>query len=244
MGVHENRDWALAAASVLDWWQDAGVDVVVGDETFNWFAVPEVEKSPQVASRPGPAPASPPAALPDTWEAYAAWRAGPDAPDGGWRSAAIAAEGDPAAPLMVLVDCPERDDSERLMQGRAGALFDNMLAAIGLTRADIHLAAVCLRRPTTGRLPRDTEAALGTLARHHVELLAPKKLLVMGDAASRAMLATNASPSRGRLHALNHRNGTVTHVVTSYHPRFLLEQPAAKADAWKDLLLLTEDQAS
>ena len=237
MGVYENPDWPRNAASTLDWWRDAGVDVLVEDTAFDWFAAPAVD-----ARAPAPAvSAAASDALPDTMQAFAAWRLGAAAPDAGWRGAALAAEGDPAAELMVLVDCPERDDADRLMQGRAGALFDRMLAAMGRSRADVYLAAVCLRRPTTGRMPRDTHETLARIARHHVELAAPRRLLVLGDAASRAVLATNDGAIRGRLHALNHRNGTVTHAVASFHPRFLLDQPAAKAEAWRDLMLLTKD---
>lgn len=240
MGVHENRDWMRAAASVLDWWHDAGVDLLVDDRAFDWFAAPPPVSPPPTTERHGE-PTRAPASLPETWEAFAAWRTGADTPDASWRGAVLAAEGDPAAPLMVLVDCPERDDTDRLMQGAAGALFDNMLAAIGLSRDAIHLAAVCWRRPTTGRLPRDTESALATLALHHVGLVRPQRLLVLGDAARRAVLPTSDGADRGRLHALNRKDGTVTSVVTSYHPRFLLDHPTAKAEAWRDLLLLTED---
>ena len=43
--------------------------------------------------------------------------------------------------------------------------------------------------------------------------------------------------NRGRLHGFNHRSGQ-TGVVASFHPRLLLDRPALKAEAWKDLQLL------
>ncbi|WP_288457646.1 uracil-DNA glycosylase family protein [uncultured Sphingomonas sp.] len=241
MGADQNLDWAAAAASALDWWRDAGVDVLVADEPLRWLEAPPPAPTPAIA----PATAAPaPDVLPDTLEAFAAWRLGEGAPDAGWGGVPIAASGPAGATVMILVDCPERDDRDVLMEGPVGRLFDRMLAAIGLDRAQVALAAVCARRPTTGRVPRDIEARLGTIARHHVELVAPKRLLAMGDAASRAILSMNVADARGRYHPLNHRNGTVTEVVATHHPRFLLDRPAAKTEAWRDLLMLTQEQRS
>ncbi len=243
MGADQKIDWAAHAASALDWWHDAGVDVTVGDEGFAWLETAERLAEARQAARtaPGPAtaPAIPPDALPGDAPAFAAWRIGETVPEARWGGAAIAASGPAGADLLVFVDCPERDDRELLMEGDVGRLFDRMLAAIGRSRADTGLASVCVRRPTTGRVPRDTEARLGEIARHHVALAAPQRLLVMGDAASRAILAMNVADARGRFHALNHKDGKVTQVVASHHPRFLLDRPAAKAEAWKDLLMLT-----
>ncbi len=237
MGADQNLDWTAAAASALDWWQDAGVDVLVEDERFDWLAAPVARAMPQEA-----APASvtaPAAAMPDTWDAFVAWRAGDAAPEAKWGGAAIAASGAAGADLLFFVDCPERGDREALMEGEVGRLFDRMLAAIGRSRADVAIASVCTRRPTTGRVPREIEQQLAEIARHHVALARPKRVLAMGDAATRALLATNVAEARGRLHALNHKNATIAEVVATHHPRFLLDRPAAKAEAWRDLLMLT-----
>lgn len=243
MGADQNLDWAKAAASALDWWHDAGVDVLVGDEGFDWLESAARQAAARDAARAvAPAAATSPLtheALPEDSDAFAAWRIGELAPEARWGGAAIAASGPADAELLVFVDCPERDDRELLMEGRVGRLFDRMLAAIGRSRADTGLASVCVRRPTTGRVPREIEARLGEIARHHVALAAPQRLLVMGDAASRAILAMSVADARGRFHTLNHKNGKMTQVVASHHPRFLLDRPAAKVEAWKDLLMLT-----
>ncbi|WP_341209248.1 uracil-DNA glycosylase family protein [uncultured Sphingomonas sp.] len=246
MGADQNLDWTKAAASALDWWHDAGVDVVVGDEGFAWLDSAAQQLAARQTVRPVAAEAVAAAgdALPKEAAAFAAWRVGDAAPEARWGGGAIAASGPADAELMVFVDCPERDDRELLMEGEVGRLFERMLAAIGRSRGDTALASVCVRRPTTGRVPRDVAVRLGEIARHHVALAAPKRLLVMGDAASRAILTMNVADARGRFHTLNHKNGTVTQVVASHHPRFLLDRPAAKAEAWKDLLLLTGEVES
>jgi len=229
MGADQNIDWAKAAASALEWWHDAGVDTLVDELPRDWLAAPAIEVVEQAPVAEG---------LPMALDAFLKWRTGLAAPEAGWGAAMIAACGPASADLMVLVDCPERDDRDALMSGATGRLFDRMLAAIGRSRADIHLTAVCAARPTGGRTPRETEARLGEIARHHVALVAPKRLLVMGDAASRAVLSTELAAARGRLQCFSHNGGKRIDVVASFHPRFLLDKPAAKAEAWKDLQLL------
>ncbi|WP_375270422.1 uracil-DNA glycosylase family protein [Sphingomonas sp.] len=251
MGADQKLDWGAAAASALDWWRDAGVDVVVGDAPVNWLEAknfaPASEPEPpntreQLDARAAPGgraapPATPAPALPESLAEFVTWRSGREAPDAVWAGEAIGWAGPDAPSLMVLVDCPERDDRGQLLGGEVGRLFDNMLRSIGLKRADILLASVCVRRPTTGRVPRELEQRLGEVARHHLSLAAPKALLVLGDAATRAVLGTNVAGARERLHSFNHKNGTSTQVIASHHPRVLLDRPACKSEAWKDLIL-------
>ena len=235
MGADQNIQWRQSAASALAWWDEAGVDMLVDDAARNWLAVPEAVPD---RSAPLPALAAEPDALPAVLDAFLAWRAGSAAPEAGWPGGWVAATGPATAAVMVLVDCPDRgDDSGGLLSGPAGRLFDRMLAAVGLARGEVHLAAVCAKRPTAGRTPHDLHERLATITRHHVGLVAPKRLLLLGNAASRAVLGTETREARGSLHGFNHAGGE-TGVVASYHPRFLLEKPAAKAGAWADLQLL------
>ena len=96
---------------------------------------------------------------------------------------------------------------------------------------------MCVTRPPSGRLPAEDEPALAATLRHHMVLAAPKRLIVFGNAASRALLGAEIQPARGAIHVVNHGGGKVA-AVASFHPRLLIERPAAKAEAWKDLQLL------
>jgi uracil-DNA glycosylase len=248
MGADQRLDWELAK-SALNWWRDAGVDVLVDEAPRDWLApVSEslaVERpAPTAAPRIAPAPPPVDVKLPETLDAFIAWRLSDAAPEMSWSGARIAPEGDPAARLMVLVDCPERDAPDTLLGGPAGKLFDAMLAAIGLDRATIYLAALGWCRPLGGRIPAESSARLAALARHHVQLAGPKRLLLLGNAASRALLGADVTPMRGSLQPLNHKVGQEqAGAVASYPPRFLLERPAAKAEAWRDLQLLVRGLA-
>ncbi|MBX9795621.1 uracil-DNA glycosylase family protein [Sphingomonas sp.] len=242
MGLEQKIDPALAA-SMLDWWRLAGVDTLVDEGPRNWLEAPAAPvRTPAARVQTTPAaPAALPEMLPDTLDAFIAWRLGDAAPEAGWPGARVAPLGMAGAALMVVIDCPERDDAEQLLGGAAGQLFDRMMAAIGRTRADLYLASMAAVAPASGRMPASADPRFATLLRHHVALVAPRRLLVMGNAASRALLGMDALQARGTLRAINHIGGEMTvapQAVVTFSPRFLLERPAAKAEAWKDLQLL------
>lgn len=255
MGADQNIDWAAYATSTLDWWREAGVDASIDETPRNWLqsvaiarAAAEAPSADAQSLAAAPARAAPqviaPSPMPSNLAEFEAWRVGVDAPEAGWPGKAITVEAAPGSPIMVLIDQPERDDVEAgvLMSGGVGRLFDRMLAAIGLDRSTIHLAALATKRPVSGRISPEIEVRLGEIARHHVALVAPKRLLLLGNAPSRALLGADAARMRGSLHVINADAGmiagTQTQAIASFHPRFLLERPAAKAEAWKDLQML------
>lgn len=231
MGAYQTFDPAMIA-SAIEWWRDAGVDTLVDDVPRDWLAAPVRAPAPTETT-------AQPDALPGTYEAFAAWRLGPDAPEAAWSGVSLAASGPADATVMVLVDCPDRDDGQAgaLLSGEPGVLFDRMLAAIGLSRATVHIAAVCARRPAGGRAAREIDARLGEIARHHVGLIAPERLLLLGDATSRAVLKAERVDTAGSCHVFNHKCGQ-SMVIATHHPRLLMQQPRMKAESWRDLQLL------
>jgi uracil-DNA glycosylase len=235
MGREYGHDWRNEAASALEWWRDAGVDTLVEDEPRDWLARPAPRAETAVEDRP----AATAIALPDTIEAFVEFRLSDAAPEAEWLSPRIAPTGKPGAALMVLTDMPEPEDGDTgvLMSGAPGRLLDRILAAIGESRDSVYFASLAVARPLTGRIPSEVEAQLIEYARHHVALAAPKKLLLLGQASSRVQVTTSGSASGNAEDAINGFVGNID-VVPTYHPRFLLERPAAKAEVWKQLMLL------
>ena len=219
------------AESALSWWEEAGVDVIVGEAPRDWL-------NPK-AKAPAPAAAAPPEiaaeALPADLDAFHAWLAA-----AGGR--ALVPAGDPASGLMMMTDMPSAEDSAAGMffAGETGALFDKMIAAIGHSRETIYLAAFSPVRPAAGRIDDAGVARLAEIARHHVGLAAPRALLLFGDSCSRALLGLPMTAARGRWHALETTTGPVKTLVT-IRPQDLLTQPKWKAHAWADLQLLMEE---
>lgn len=250
MGADQHIDWQTAAASALDWWREAGVDASIDEAPRNWLAAVEPPKS---AARGQAVAAAAPVVvpLPTTLAAFEAWRTGPEAPEAGWPGKPISAQGPASSDIMILIDLPEREDADSgiLMSGPAGRLFDRMLAAIGRDRDSVYLVPVCATRPVAGRIAPEIEERLNEVARHHVMLAAPRRLLLLGNAPTRALLGADATRARGRLHSVSLGGGQASGIgsdipiqaVASFHPRFLIERPAQKAEAWKDLQMLIGD---
>jgi DNA polymerase len=236
MGADQNHNWQSSIASALEWWHDAGVDCEVDDAPRDWLArMPVADALPNAvreAVAEGPK-------LPESLEEFAVWRLGAAAPEAGWPGQALGTQGEVASGLMILVDMPDRDDEAAgaLLAGSAGKLFDRMLAAIGRDRQSVYLTALSAKRYPAGRVSDEIGQKLEALIRHHLLLAAPKRVLALGNAASRALTGMDVANARGNLRVVNHEGGT-SEVVASFHPRFLLERPAAKADAWKDLKML------
>lgn len=229
---------ALTAQSLLGWWRDAGVDTLVDEAPRDWLAEPR----PAAVTSTPTVPHSTPEALPQTLLAFRTWiEEAETLPDGSTKGRRIFPEGDAASGLMILVDMPEPADSVAgtLLSDEAGRLFDRMLATIGRERGSVWLGSLVLARPAGGRIDPERAEAIGAFAKHHVVLARPRRLLLMGQAASRAVLGMELVAARGRLHAVNH-GGVTMEAVATFAPRFLIQNPQRKADSWRDLRLLIE----
>lgn len=218
------------AASALDWWEEAGVDIIVGETPRDWL---------DAKAKAAPAPAAPaPAPLPDTLDGLRDWLAtSADLPFATPAAARAAPVGDPASGLMVLVDMPSADGG--LLSGEAGALFDKMLAAIGRTRETIYLAPLSPVRTPSGAIDEASAARLAEIARRHIALAAPKALLLFGDICGKALVGAPVAGARAKWHEIDTQAGPIKALVT-IRPEKLLTQKALKALAWADLQMLRE----
>lgn len=235
MGADQHISWHEATASALEWWSDAGVDTLVEDELRDWFAAPAAPVRPLAVT------SSPAADLPpDTLDAFLAWRMGDAVPEASWNAERVPVVAQKNPSLLILTDLPEPDDSAEAgwMTGPVGVLLDRMLAAIGEVRETVVVAGIAHARPLTGRIPADAQGTLEELARRLVTLVAPRRLLLFGAEPCRALLGPDGS--RGGLRTLNH-GGIACPTIATFHPRFLLERPLAKAETWRHLQLLIRE---
>ena len=144
----------------------------------------------------------------------------------------------PGAPWLFVGEAPgaEDDATGEAFGGAAGALLDGMLQALGLQRGvNASLLSVVRCRPLAGRAPSppECEACLPYLQRQ-LALLQPQVVVALGKTASQQLLgsAFNLGSLRGKVHAVQGRA-----LVATYHPDYLLRNPAEKARAWADLCL-------
>lgn len=159
------------------------------------------------------------------------------------RTNAVFGEGSPRPRLVVVGEAPgaEEDRTGRPFVGRAGQLLDRMLAAIGLSRdRDVYICNVLKCRPPNNRSPRPDEAAAcrpWLLAQ--LEALDAPVLLAVGSHAARLLLRTERGITalRGRFHTTPEGR----RVMPTFHPAYLLRNPAAKREAWEDLQKVAAD---
>ena len=119
------------------------------------------------------------------------------------------------------------------MAGDAWLLATRMLAAIGIEADAAYLATLSCFDAPGARLDGANLERCAELARDHVRLAKPRRLLLLGDAAAKALTGQPLGSARGRVHRIEG-----VRAVATFHPRWLLQRPSDKALAWKDLLLL------
>lgn len=148
----------------------------------------------------------------------------------------VFSDGTAGAPVMVIGEAPGRDEDRegRPFVGRAGQLLDKMLGSIDLSRQEtVYITNVLPWRPPQNREPRAEEMAMMTpFLKRHVELAAPKLIILMGNVSCEAVLG-----KRG-ITRLRGNWGEVwgVPVIPMFHPAYLLRQRAEKRKAWADLL--------
>jgi uracil-DNA glycosylase len=222
-------------ASLMSWWREMGVDSLVDDVASSWLGRANLSARAKNAVTTEPAAQRETSLLPATLPAFTTWLMNsPDVAGAGPANRRIAPTGAITSGLMVLIDMPEAGDTDHLLSGEAGMLFDRMLAAIGRDRSSIYLASVATDRPPSGMIDDAALPRLSEIARHHVKLAAPKRLWLLGGAPSRALIAMSEIEGGGRLHQINHEAGTVA-AIASLHPRNLLQSPRRKAAVWADM---------
>ncbi len=144
-----------------------------------------------------------------------------------------------SARLMFIGEAPGADE-DRLGQpfvGRAGQLLTDMITrGMGLKREDVYIANILKCRPPGNRPPQNDEAAhcLPYLERQ-IAVIRPEFICLLGRTALQHLLSSSLSMAEARQRWLDYRG---IKVLATYHPAYLLRNPAAKKDAWEDLQML------
>jgi uracil-DNA glycosylase family 4 len=154
------------------------------------------------------------------------------------RKQTVFGRGNVEAKLMLIGEAPgaEEDRQGLPFVGRAGQLLDRIIAAVGLTQQDIYIANVLKCRPPNNRDPnREEVAACSNYLQQQVALLQPKLILALGRIAAHSLLdvTTPLSKLRGQHYVFGQ---TQIPLWVSYHPAYLLRNPADKAKAYEDWL--------
>lgn len=157
----------------------------------------------------------------------------------------VFSDGQPDAKIMIVGEAPGADEDRmgRPFVGLSGQLLDRLLATIGLDRKkNIYISNIVPWRPPGNRQPStaETNVCLPFIIRH-IELVAPKILLLVGGTAAKALLQSQEGimKLRGKWIPYQTENSHfTTQAFATFHPAFLLRSPGQKRYVWLDLLKL------
>lgn len=154
------------------------------------------------------------------------------------RTQTVFGVGNQEADLLIVGEAPGYHEDKQGIPfvGRAGQLLTHMLKAIGLARDDVYIANVLKCRPPQNRDPHVNEVRQCTpYLEQQVALLQPKLILAVGRVAAHYLLDTKLSMAKLRGQEY-HFGAQQIPLLVSYHPAYLLRNPADKHKAYRDLL--------
>ncbi len=160
----------------------------------------------------------------------------------------VFSDGNPKSKIMLIGEAPgSNEDQEGLpFVGRAGVLLDKMLASINLDRKSVYISNVVNYRPPENRRPTEEEInRYLPFLKKHIQIINPKILILLGSSAMSAILGNEdvISKVRGKWIERNFGKSKISVIVT-FHPAFLMRQPAQKKMAWIDLKMIRDKKTN
>jgi len=151
------------------------------------------------------------------------------------RTHIVFGEGDPHARLVFVGEGPgfEEDRRGQVFVGAAGQLLTRIIQAIGLSRKQVYIGNIIKCRPPGNRNPEADEIdACFPFLERQIAAIRPRFVCALGSFAARALLRTDTpiSKLRGRFHDY----GAIK-LMPTYHPAYLLRNPAKKRETWEDM---------
>lgn len=242
--------------SLRDWWSLAGVDLHYNDEPDSLLAkaapsekqVEPVRTETIVATESKPPPRqeiSQPEKLnedyPAQYDQFLAWLSTPEnLVEAKWSQNHVLPTGVIEPEIMIIVGMPEQNSlaQNSPFSEKSAALLVNMLKAIGCDSEKTYVASVSLARSFDGRIDPKYHDTLKKRMLHHIGLVQPKRIIIFGDTPAHLFFNENLLTARKNIQFINHVSSK-TEAIATFHPRILNERPEFKAEAWKDLQLLT-----
>ena len=151
----------------------------------------------------------------------------------------VFSDGNKDAKVMIIGEAPGRteDKLQKPFVGRAGKLLDSLLETVNLDRTTVYITNVVNYRPDKNRKPTSKEInQFKKLLFKHIKIISPKSILLLGATAAAAVLnhIGPLSEVRGKWKSIKIVN-SYFNILTTFHPAFLLRQPAQKKSTLEDL---------
>lgn len=157
------------------------------------------------------------------------------------RKNVVFGDGNPQAKLVFVGEAPGADEDAQGLPfvGRAGQLLTNIIAAMGLDRKEVYICNILKCRPPGNRNPLPEEIRLcEPFLKKQLKLISPQMICALGSFAAKTLLKTETpiTALRGRFHAYEG-----IPLMPTYHPAYLLRNPAAKKQVWEDVQLMMKE---
>ena len=143
--------------------------------------------------------------------------------------------GNPNADLMFVGEAPGADEDLQgePFVGRAGQLLTKIIEAMGMKREDVYIANVIKCRPPGNRNPEPDEVdRCEPFLFRQIDAIKPKVIVALGKFAAQSLLRTTDPITRIRGREYKYRNAIL---MPTYHPAYLLRNPASKREVWEDM---------
>jgi DNA polymerase len=151
------------------------------------------------------------------------------------RSNIVFGVGNPKAELVFVGEGPGRDEDLQgePFVGRAGQLLTQMIEAMGLKRSDVYICNVVKCRPPENRLPeRDEIATCSPFLIRQLDAIRPRVIVCLGAVAAKLLVGAEKGITRFRGEWFDYKG---MRLMATYHPAYLLRNPAEKGTVWGDL---------
>lgn len=242
--------------SLRDWWSLAGVDLHYNAEPTSLLAETTVRPR-QIEQKPietiAPTESKPQSLqesrnaqnvsenYPAQHDEFLTWLSAPEnLIEAQWSQNRVVPRGMIEPEIMIIVGMPEQGSlpENSLFSEKSAALLANMLKAIGCDSDKTYSASISLTRSYDGRIDPQYHGTLRSRMLYHIGLVRPKRIIIFGDTPSHLFFNENLLTARKNKQFVNYVSAK-TEAIATFHPRILIERPEFKAEAWKDLQLLT-----
>lgn len=228
-------------AAALDWWREAGVDTDFADAPTAWLKAEETATPTRVERRPSALPPAEPAApaldraaWPQDLSGFRQWWLTEPMLDDGRTSGRVPPRGPASPAFMIVVPEPERDDAETLLSGPQGKLLQAMLSAMQIAPEQAYVASVLPRHTPMPDWDALAAKGIGAVLGHHVKLVAPQRLIVLG--ANILPLLGNDPAHNTAVSRTFNQEGQSIPLLAGKSLSALIERPRWKAGLWQGWL--------
>ncbi len=155
------------------------------------------------------------------------------------RTHLVFGSGNPAARLLFVGEAPGQDEDleGEPFVGAAGRLLTDIIEkGMKVPRSDVYICNLVKCRPSRNRNPEPDEiAACSPILRAQLRLVSPAIIVALGKFAAQTLLATDTPITRLRG---QWQEWEGIPVMPTFHPAYLLRNPAFKREVWADIQLV------